>query len=81
MVEGLCDVSCKKQGHPRKCREGWVSVNKWIYISDKTFNKRIGLRAERDLSSDDAVACYLLTFHNQPELLCLQNQLFSSVAW
>ena len=49
MAEGMSEVSCKKQGRPRKSREGWASVNKRIYISDKTFNKWRGLRAERDL--------------------------------
>ena len=81
MAEGTCDVSRKKQGRPRKSSEGWSSVNKRIYISDKTFNKWRGLQTERDLSSDDAVACYLLTFHEQTESLRLQNQSFSSAVW
>ena len=81
MAEGMSEVSHKKQGRPRKCREGWASVNKQIYISDKTFNKWRGLRAERDLSSDDTVACYLLTLHEQTESLHLQNKSFSSAVW
>ena len=36
MVEGLREVRHKKQGHPRKCSDGWASLNN---ISDKTFNK------------------------------------------
>ena len=39
MAEGLCKVKCKKQGRPRKCSDSWASLNKQIYISDKTFNK------------------------------------------
>ena len=81
MAEGMRNAIHKKQGHPRKCREGWASVNKRIHISDKTFNKWRGLRLEHNLLSDDAVACYLLTLHEQTELLCLWNQSFSSTMW
>ena len=64
MAERICrEVSRKNQGlgHPRKSREGWASVNKWIYLSNNTFNKWRELRAECDLASDNTVACYLLT--------------------
>ena len=41
MAERICKVSRKKQGlgRPRESREGWASVNKWIYLSNNTFNK------------------------------------------
>ena len=82
MAEGICEVSSlKKQGRPRKCREGWASVNKRIYLSDNTFNKWRELRAERELASDNAVACYLLTLHEQRKSLALQNESFGSALW
>jgi len=35
MVEGLHEVRHKKQGRPpRKCSDGWASLNKQIHISD-----------------------------------------------
>ena len=83
MAEGICEVSrLKKQGHPRKCREGWASVNKRIYLSNNTFNKWRELGDERKLASDNnAVACYLLTLHKQRKSLALQNKSFDSVVW
>ena len=65
MAERICEVSRKKQGigRPRKSREGWASVNKQIYHSNNTFNKWRELRAKRDWQV--AVACYLLTLHEQ----------------
>ena len=68
MAERICEVS-QGLGCPRKSREGWASVNKWIYLSNNTFNKWRELRAERDLASDNAVACYLLTLHEQNKSL------------
>ena len=83
MAERICKLSRKKQGlgYPRKSREGWASVNKRIYLSDNTFNKWRELRAERDLASDNAVACYLLTLQEQNKSLRVQNESFSSAVW
>ena len=83
MAERICEVSRKKQGlgRPRKSREGWASVNKRIYLSDNTFNKWRELRAERDLASDNAVACYLLTLHEKNKSFRVQNESFSSAVW
>ena len=65
MAERICEVSRKKQGlgRPRKSREGWASVNKRIYLSDNTLTngESLGPNAIWQV----AVACYLLTLHEQ----------------
>ena len=54
-----------KCGRPRKYSNGWDSGNRRVYFSNETFVKWRRLREERSLSSDDVVACYLLTLHGR----------------
>ena len=75
MAEGTCVT---KRGRPRKYSYGWDSGNRRIYVSNVTFVKWRMLREERSLSSDDAVAHYLLTLYDEKEgrnheSLCLPN--------
>lgn len=67
-----------KRGRPQKYSYSWDSGNTHIYVSNEIFVKWRMLREERSLSSDDAVAHYLLTLYNENdgrnyESLCLPN--------
>lgn len=56
-----------KRGRPRKYTYGFDSGHRRIYISNETFVKWRMLREDRTLSSDDAVAQYLLTLHEETD--------------
>lgn len=56
-----------KRGRPQKYACGFDSGNRRIYISNETFMKWRMLREDRTLSSDDAVARYLLTLHEETD--------------
>ena len=57
-------------GRPRKFADGFVGVNKRIYITDETFSRWRSLRADLNLSTHDLLAHCLLDHFS----LCIEEQ-------
>ena len=50
-------------GRPTKYRELWFSVNKRIYVHERTLSELREIKVQQSLSSDDEIVEYLVTRH------------------
>ena len=50
-------------GRPTKYSEAWFSVNKRVYIHERTLSELRKIKDQQSLSSDDEVVEYLVTRH------------------
>jgi len=62
------DVQRGRVGRPRKHVGGWDSANRRICIGNDTFVAWRKKRDEMNIANDDALARYLLSLAEQPEL-------------